>query len=296
VTYIKKKDGFQGQRAIIIPSPILASVCETNPVIGLLYVTDIGYYPNAKHHYRQRPRGSRQHILIYCVAGKGRVTFGNQSFGVAAGDICLLPPQIAHDYRADEENPWTIYWVHFQGKNSTHFTSMMLEKMGGPVYPVSFRNQRLELFEEIYASLERGYSIDNLSYANIGLQYFLASCCFDSNYHPQEKTENKENIDLCIAYMHQHIDKMLTLSEIASSVNLSASHIATVFRKKTGFSLIEYFNHLKVQKACQYLLFTDLRINEIASKLGVEDPYYFSRLFTKVQGVSPVQYRAKRRD
>ena len=51
---------------------------------------------------------------------------------------------------------------------------------------------------------------------------------------------------------------------------------------------------LKVQKACQYLLFTDLRIKEIANKLGIEDQYYFSRMFTKIMGMSPVAYRIKR--
>ena len=63
---------------------------------------------------------------------------------------------------------------------------------------------------------------------------------------------------------------------------------------KTGFSPIEYFNHLKVQKACQYLLFTDLRVKEIADKLGIEDPYYFSRMFSKLMGMSPGTYRTKR--
>ncbi len=55
------------------------------------------------------------------------------------------------------------------------------------------------------------------------------------------------------------------------------------------------FNHLKTQKACQYLQFTDLRVNEIADRLGIEDPYYFSRMFTKIVGVSPNKYRGKRR-
>jgi len=96
--------------------------------------------------------------------------------------------------------------------------------------------------------------------------------------------------------MHEHIDKLLSLGEIAGAVNLSQSHVTTLFKKKTGFSLIEYFNQLKTQKACQYLLFTDLRVNEIASKLGFDDPYYFTRMFTKVIGVSPVKYRSKRRD
>lgn len=296
MTYIKKKDGFQGQRAIIIPSPILASLCDTNPVVQQLYITDIGYYPNAKHHHRARPLGSKQHILIYCVSGKGWISVGGQSSNMSTGDVCLLPAHVAHEYKADESNPWTIYWVHFQGGNSENFANLMLQKMGGPVSSVSFQQNRLDLFEEIYTNLEKGYSMDNICYANIGLQYFLASCCFDANYNHHARTEAKDNIHTCISYMQQHIDKPLSLSEIAAEVNLSPSHIATVFRKKTGFSLIEYFNQLKIQKACQYLLFTDLRVNEIASKLGIDDPYYFSRLFTKVTGASPAKYRARRRD
>jgi YesN/AraC family two-component response regulator len=168
--------------------------------------------------------------------------------------------------------------------------------MGGPAASVSFQQSRLQLFEEIYTNLERGYSIDNICYANLCLQYFLASCCFDNNYNFRATKERKDNIEQCISYMQQHVDKVLSLSEIAGSVNLSPSHLTTLFKKKTGFSLIEYFNQLKTQKACQYLLFTDLRVNEIADKLGFEDPYYFTRMFTKIIGASPVHYRSKRRD
>lgn len=72
------------------------------------------------------------------------------------------------------------------------------------------------------------------------------------------------------------------------------AHFSVTFKKKTGFSPIEYFNHLKMQKASQYLLFTNLRIKEIAQEVGIEDPYYFSRLFTKIMGISPVHYREKK--
>jgi AraC-like DNA-binding protein len=94
--------------------------------------------------------------------------------------------------------------------------------------------------------------------------------------------------------MQDHIDKSLTLADLAANVNYSPSHYSSWFKNKTGFSPIEYFNQLKIQKACQYLQFTDLRIKEIAFIIGIHDAYYFTRLFGKTMGFSPKDYRQSR--
>ena len=291
----KKRDGFEGQRAIVMPAKILARHCDTHPVVRQLYVTDIGYYPNALYHHRKRSSGISQNILIYCIKGNGWAKISNRNYTVSPGDFILLPANTSHEYGADDQSPWTIYWMHFKGTSSVDFIAMMLKRMGDHVAPISFQENRLHLFEEIYRSVERGYSTDNICYASLGLQYFLGSCCFDNNYNYLAKHEKKDSITLCVNYLQKHIDKTLTLQQITESVNLSVSHFAAVFKKSTGFSIIEYFNHLKTQKACQYLQFTDLRINEIADRLGIEDPYYFSRMFTKIIGVSPVKYRSRKK-
>jgi AraC-like DNA-binding protein len=289
----RKREGFKGQRAIVIPVKILAHHFDTHPIVKQLYVTDIGYYPNALYHYRKRIHGVNQYILIYCVKGNGWAKIADKKYTLSAGDFVLLPANTPHEYGADEQTPWTIYWMHFKGTNSSDFADMMLKRMGDHLASISFQEKRLELFEEIYTSLERGYSIDNICYASVCLQHFLASCCFDNNYLSTH--EKKDSISLCVNYLQKHIDKPLSLNDIASAVNLSVSHFASIFKKNTGFSIIEYFNHLKTQKACQYLQFTDLRINEIADRLGIEDPYYFSRMFTKIVGTSPNKYRSRKK-
>src|SRR5678815_3197002 len=71
----RKREGFKGQRAIVIPAKILAHHFDNHPIVKQLYVTDIGYYPNALYHYRKRIHGVNQYILIYCVKGSGSVSY-----------------------------------------------------------------------------------------------------------------------------------------------------------------------------------------------------------------------------
>ncbi|HVI47229.1 MAG TPA: AraC family transcriptional regulator [Chitinophaga sp.] len=292
---LRKKDGFEGQRAIVLPKAILTKHCSSNPLIAGAYITDIGYYPKARYHYRERIHGSAQHILIYVLEGEGEVQIKKDKYQLQRGNFIIIPADTYHKYAADEQSPWTIYWVHFTGSTTHAFLELLLSQNNSYKGHVDFRESRIQLFENMYTSLEMGYSIDNLCQANMCLPYFLTSYVFHENYNRAAGHEKQiDAINISINYMRDHIDEMTTLQQIARAVNLSVSHFSFLFRKKTGFSPIEYLTHLKVQKACQYLLFTNLRIKEIAHKLGVEDQYYFSRMFTKVMGMSPAAYRSRK--
>ena len=291
---VQKKEGFDGQRAIVIPREILAKYCSTNPLIAGAFITDIGYYPKAKYHFRERPHGSEQHILIYCHEGKGTIQINEEGYQLNPGKFIVIPKDIPHNYTADEMTPWTIYWIHFKGDIATGLIEHFRIKNGNYKGSVDHNDTRIHLFEDLYLNLEMGYSNENLCYVNLCLLHFLSSFLFSGNYNLADKKQSIDTINISIGFMQKHIDEMLTLKAMAEWVNLSSSHFSFLFKKKTGFSPIEYFNHLKVQKACQYLLFTDLRVKEIADKLGIEDSYYFSRMFTKLMGMSPGTYRTKR--
>lgn len=291
---VKKKEGFEGQKAIVIPRLILTNRCVKNPIINSLYITDIGYYPKAKFHYRVRPGGADQYILIYCHEGRGRAKIEVTEYDIEQGEFIIVPMKKPHVYQADEANPWTIFWVHFKGASADAIVSMFETKRNGFKGFIRSNQQPIGLFNEIYGQLERGYSDDNLIYANMSFWHFLVSLIYNSKLPGATKQDDKNEIDRAIDYLSERIDQMLSLEDIAAAVNLSASHFSYLFKKKTGFSPIEYFNHLKIQKACQYLLFTEMRIKEIGDKVGIADPYYFSRVFTKVMDMSPKEYKRKR--
>jgi AraC-like DNA-binding protein len=91
--------------------------------------------------------------------------------------------------------------------------------------------------------------------------------------------------------MEQNLNQKITLDEIAREAGYSSSYLTTLFRKKTGYSPLSYFSHLRISKACEYLDFSRLKIKEISFMMGYSDPYYFSKDFLKKMGLSPRHYR-----
>lgn len=294
VNFLRKKEGFKGQKAIVVPRKILLNQCAGDKIMSNLYITDIGYYPKAKFHYRNRPHGADQHIIIYCLEGSGEAVIKKNKYTIEAGDFFIVPMKTGHTYTANVDNPWTIYWIHFKGSISNSLIELFNKQLNGYKGFIQYNEQSISLFNEMYNHLERGYGIDNLIYSNMCLGHFLTTIIYNDRYDLRGQMNHKDVIDNTIDFLSSNISEMLTLEKMAAAVNLSSSHFSFLFKKKTGFSPIEYFNHLKVQKACQYLLFTDLRVREIALELGIDDPYYFTRMFTKVMGLSPNNYREKR--
>ncbi|RYG06416.1 MAG: AraC family transcriptional regulator [Chitinophagaceae bacterium] len=290
---MRKKEGFNGQRAIMIPRNVLSQQCDTNISINECYVTDIGYYPKASHHYRRRNPGIDQNILIYCVDGRGWLQCDNSEYQITAGNYFIVPAFQAHAYGADKDNPWTIYWLHFKGRVADALCDSLIQKLGSQRGVIKYSEQRIAFFDEMYSNLQRGYSHDHIVYANLCLPHFFASFRFDEQFNFLKTEVQKDMAGIVIDYMQKHLQGKLTLTDMAAHVNLSNSHFAALFQKSTGFAPIEYFNHLKIQRACQHLQFTNERIKQISASVGIEDSYYFSRLFKKMIGISPAQYRLR---
>ena len=117
---IRQKDGFNGERALVVPQLVL-KMMGNDPLVSMLHITDIGYYPKARHHFRERKTPIDQYVLIYCLDGAGRYRIGSREFQISANQYFILPAGIPHLYAADDNDPWTIYWIHFKGPLAPYY-------------------------------------------------------------------------------------------------------------------------------------------------------------------------------
>ncbi|KQS41805.1 AraC family transcriptional regulator [Pedobacter sp. Leaf194] len=284
----KIKEGFLGQRMIVL-TPNIRKIIAGNPLINTFYLTAIGYYPNAAGHDRERRLGSPEFILLYCMDGEGRIEIQNKNFELKANMFFIIPRNVPHRYSSHPKHPWSIYWLHFSGSNAPEIFERSLVDGNLQIHAVPFEEYRVRQFNQIFTILEHSFSSKEMEIMNFRVLHFVTSLIYHKEINPA--VYSQDSVSSSINFMKSKLSEHISVTKLAEDQRMSVSQYLRIFKQKTGQSPIAYFNQLKIQHSCQYLYFTDKSIKEICLKLGIEDQYYFSRLFSKLIGVSPSVYR-----
>jgi len=289
---MKRQLGFDGEKIISIPEKLWTSIFSNYIGLFQLYITHIGYFPKATEHYRNRKSGCADNILLYCTQGKGYFIVDKEKRSVQANQFVIIPATAKPlEYGADEQDPWTIYWVHFKADKLPDFNRSLLSFDAFAVRDIPYHEEIPSIWSRMYDALDRGFSTANLCSASFNLYHLLSLLIFQQQNNSKQIATNLDPIEETVLYMKSTLDHTHKVSDLAQRHFLSTAYFATLFRKKTGMPPLAYFIHLKMQKACQELIQSEIQIKQIAHNLGYEDPFFFSRVFKKCMGISPLQYR-----
>ncbi len=260
-----------------------------HPLTRECYPTAMGYYPRASGHRMRRPAHD-DNLLIYCLDGVGRLRSGGARHLIRGGDLVLLPKGHAHSYASARTDPWTLYWVHFQGNAATAFIDYLGYQKNRPVQRVGLAPTLGTNFHNLLAAGKTGYSDKAFITAANQLRHLITLFALEAQLQRGRQDAGLQ-LEAVQAYMREHIHQPLGLDDLAAVARLSKYHFSNRYKQMTGCSPIKHFLHLKMEYACQRLDKSDLSIKAIAAELGYTDPLYFSRLFRGTLGMSPRKYR-----
>jgi AraC-like DNA-binding protein len=260
-----------------------------HPLTRECYPTAMGHYPVARGHQMRRRRHD-DNLLIYCTAGRGRLSAGGQVMDIRAGQVVGLPQGLPHAYEADVDDPWTVYWIHFQGSSTGIFMQHLGFSEDQRVFDVGVTPALVAALENLLGVRHTGYSLPGFIEAANLLRYLLTEFAGTAR---SQRSRHAQGLDLerIQAFMREHLDRSLNLDTLAAQASLSKYHFSNSYRRLTGYSPIRHFLNMKMEHACNLLDGSNMGIAKIARQVGYEDPLYFSRQFRKTMGVSPRDYR-----
>ena len=285
-TYLR--DGFPGQRLHVLPNPLVREASHRVPTSRLL-VTDAGYFPHASRHGRVRRSGSAQTIVIVCVEGAGWCDLDSKPYDLRAGDVMVIPARTPHRYYAHPVRPWSIWWLHVTGEDVDDLLAAAGLTAESPTMPLADLVSVTALIETVCDALAVDETAASLS-AAAGAAWHLLALLAGQRYHPGGGTAP---IALVQSHLRLHLAAPVSVPDLAAMAGFSSSHFSARFHAVTGFSVIEYVKRLRMARARQLLITSDLSVAEVAADVGYADPFYFSRQFHAVTGLSPRSYRQR---
>ena len=258
-----------------------------------LIVTSCGTY----HLYTRpklptwRPRGRRDFQLLYIASGKAHFHFDGKEQIVTAGHMVLYRPKEPQKYEYYGEDQTEVYWVHFTGGNVTNIlrsygiadNKKVFYCGSGLDYKNLFRSMinELQMCRENYAEMLEMYL----------RQIFIMLKRYFTNSLKTDNTHVIEEIDKATLYFNEHYSEEISIEEYAQNNHFSVSWFIRSFKHCTGSTPMQYILSKRIYNAEILLHDSTYNVTEIAEIVGYDNPLYFSRIFKKVKGVSPSEYR-----
>ncbi len=239
-------------------------------------------------------RKIKHHELLLVTGGKGYIATENKEYSVEKGMLFYLKPSILHSIESSLNEPLNFLSVHFSfvcvnfyddnWNLSTEIKYLELPTMQ------KFKNY-YTIFR-IFKKLVETWSIKLPDY-EFSCKIMLEKLLFEINDNLKRQNTNYSStlkVEKIIKYLHENINKSITLDELSELVSLSPSYLSRTFKDTTGYSIIGFFNKMKIDKAEALITVGDKKIKEISELLGFKDEFYFSRLFKKIKGISPKDF------
>lgn len=259
------------------------------PVTGRLLVTEAGVFPHASRHGRSRPDGAEQHILLVCTDGAGwcRTPAGTEPVG--RGDAVLLLAGMPHEYGADAEAPWTLWWFHVVGADAAELVAAGHATAGGPVTHLRDAAPVASLVSQVVDGLDTGTRAGTLLASGAAF-HALTQVVATGRRAPGPAPSPVER---ALDHLRTTSPRRTSVASLASMVGLSTSRLGALFREQVGVSPMTYQSQLRMSRARELLASTDLPVAAVAAASGYDDPLYFSRRFAQAHGLAPSAYRVQ---
>lgn len=257
-----------------------------------------------KHDFYLHTRIIFDYLLLLFVDGEGRITIEKNEIEIQKRHLFVVPPFTPHSLAM--KGVHTFISIHFDWK--PQFPPRHHRLSGRQPYRIRLplNNQLPDcrilaasdpLVSQIQQIVEVWQKQQDASRLRADAMLFEVIATLLERVQTKDPSSSQHahveqtRIEMAIALMEKNLAQDLTPEAMAQAAGLSSSHFSRLFRKWTGHSPMEHLLQLRIRKAKELLGDVHLTIKEVANLSGFKDPSYFSKIFMRLDGLPPSQYR-----
>ena len=257
---------------------------------SLIHLQETGSLRATKPHTSQR-ENLASYLFFRVCSGGGTLQYAGRTRPLRAGDCVFLDCQKPYSHRTSDDL-WQLKWVHFYGPNMNSIYDKYTERGGGPCFHPKNPEPYDRLLNKLY---ETAASEDHVRDMRIfETLAALLTLLMEESWDPESRRHSpfrKQDLQEIKEYLDRHYAQRITLDDLADRFYINKFYLTRIFKEQFGTSINNYLLQTRITHAKQLLRFTDRTIESIGRECGIEDANYFSRMFRKVEGISPGEFR-----
>lgn len=283
------KELFQGN---LVKSNRILYTASTFAKNNLIYLQEVGELYALKQHTSQRDR-LKSYLFFIVLDGEGTLQYDGTVYKLEKGYCVFIDCHKKYSHRSSKEHLWHLNWVHFYGTNMDGIYEKYLNRGGCPC----FQTNEIETYKSLLFNI---YNIANLD-SNVRdmmifekLASLLTMTMAESRKNERstlEASSTKAKLLEIKNYLDTHYMEKVPLATLEQMFFINKFYLTRIFKENFGISINNYLIQKRITDAKYQLRFTDKTIEEIGHSCGMADASYFNRVFKKVEGISPREFR-----
>lgn len=257
---------------------------------NLLHLQEIGQLEATSVHTNRRKNLS-SYLFFIVSSGSGTLEYDGVSHSLSAGDCIFIDCRKPYAHSTGKDL-WHLKWVHFYGPNMDAIYAKYRERGGTPAFhPADLLHYEtlLSTLHEIAAS--SSYVKDmSICEKLTALLTLLMEDSWRMDQH-SDTLSKKQNLQQVKEYLDQNYQRRITLDNLSELFFVNKFYLTRIFKEQYGVTINNYLQQIRITHAKQLLRFSGLTMDKIAVECGMNDANYFSRIFKKVEGISPGEFR-----
>lgn len=256
---------------------------------ALLHLQEVGSL-QAIHPHTSTRTNLVSFLCFIVLSGAGTLSYEGQTYQLHSGDCVFIDCRKAYSHSTSDDL-WSLQWCHFYAPSLPAVYEKYKERGGRPVSHPDDLTPFTSLLADLYdLASSSDYIRDMRINEKLGT---LLTLLMEQSWHPESVTVSRKRLELSAVKdnLDEHYTDKISLDDLADRFFINKFYLSKIFKATYGTTVNNYLIAKRITRAKQLLRFTDMTVDEVGDAVGIVDANYFSRMFRKVEGISPREYR-----